>query len=225
MNSTLKVLFAAFALAMTASAFAASPASFGSGTQGFYLGADAGFGSTSCSKCATTGTVTGTTMFPISSYSTSSKSNNGFAGTIFAGYQLNQYVAFEAGWGMLPSLKYSSQVTSSVAEIPSFSESATPNTTHFYGAVKGMYPINTKWGVFGKVGYDMMSVSSASTEHMSADSISQSGVLLAAGARYTINTDLAVTASYNQLLDSVTKSGATQNVNVGYATVGLTYSL
>ena len=120
---------------------------------------------------------------------------------------------------MLPQLEWT---------IPALDNSyESVNTTHYYVAVKGMYPINTQWGLFGKIGYDSMSVASTDinigrvTE--STPSYNPSGLLLAFGGSYTLNTNLAVTAAYNQLLDSATVQGTSTNVNVGYATVGLTY--
>ena len=210
MNSTLKVLFAASALTITASAFAAQPASFGPGTQGFYVGADAGAGYTSCDKCSFT--------------DNGSTSSSQYAGNIFGGYQLNQYVAFEAGWGSLPGVEY--KISQSSLSTSS-NDVNTAAATHFYGAIKGMIALPKQFGLFGKVGYDYMSVASTTLKVIDAttevDSYNASGVLLAAGGSYAINPNLALTLAYNQLIDSHTKDGSTLNLNVSYGTLGLTY--
>jgi outer membrane autotransporter protein len=91
-----------------------------------------------------------------------------------------------------------------------------------------MFPLNNQWGLFGKVGYDYMSIASTNavileTNSVSTDAFNASGVLLAAGASYDIKPNLALTLAYNQLLDSATKNGTNQKINVSYGTVGLTY--
>jgi len=188
------LLLTAFASVAT-TGFAMHPATVGPGMQGFYLGADAGFGTTSCSTCSLNGEL-----------ALSSTSNSGFAGNIFAGYQINSYFAVEGGFGVLPSV---SIATSSFLGDASETESA----THFYAAVKGTLPLN-QWSLFGKLGYDSMHITSDAL-----DTASATGLLFAAGASYSLTPNLAATASYNQIVDST----AGTNLDSGYASVGLTY--
>ena len=202
MKQLTKILLASSSLIIAANSFAASATT----NQGFYVGADAGYGITSCSMCS----------FSLITNTTDSHSSNGIGGTIFGGYQLNSYLAFEAGWGMLPQLEY-------VVMHRAYTESASVSTSHFYGAIKGMYPINNQWGLFGKVGYDYMTVDSTNLYHTSFSSINPAGVLLAVGGSYSLNENMALTLAYNQILDSETRDNTTLNVNVGYGTIGLTY--
>jgi OOP family OmpA-OmpF porin len=208
MKPITKILLTTSALALTATSFAMQPASFGPGMQGFYLGADAGFGATTCSACSITPTASASTT------------NTHFASTIFGGYQLNQYLALEAGWGFLPDVNYEYSFSRSGS---SGSGNSTASTSHFYGAVKGILPLNDNWNLFGKIGYDLMSVKSVNVAGDNISSLSPTGLLLAAGGSYNFSKNLALALSYNQLIDSASQNGATQNVNVSYGTFGLTY--
>ena len=216
MKSMTKLLIGASALTLATAGFAAQPASFDPGTQGFYIGADVGYGITTCDKCSFKTTEARNTI--------SSSSNNGVPATLFGGYQLNQYVALEAGWGALPGVSYKASLS---LPLGSGNSSETATATHFYGAIKGMLPLPKRFGLFGKVGYDHMSISSTSAtvlgQSISSDSFNVSGILLAAGASYDIKPNLALTLAYNQLLNSGTQSGTTQKINVSYGTLGLTY--
>jgi OOP family OmpA-OmpF porin len=195
MKSTLKILFAASALLITSGSFADATTSATPINKGFYIGGNAGYGSTTCSTCS------------LSLFDSGSTSNSGFAGDIFAGYQLNSYVAFEAGWGILPSVSFGDSDFFDLGD-------DTATASHFYAAVKGMLPLNNQWGLFGKVGFDSMSISSDDL-----DSTSASGVLLAAGGSYNFTSKFAATLSYNQLIDSTSGTSFT----VGYGALGLTY--
>jgi hypothetical protein len=206
MKTTLKILLAISALIFTASAFAATTLS---ANQGFYVGGDLGLGSTACSDCA------------ISLRGTDSTSFNGVAGTLLAGYQVNSYLAFEVGYGMLPQLEYEGSLLPNAGK-----DSESVSTTHLYEAIKGIYALDKQWSLFGKVGYDSMWLDSGNVGVLPVNSFTASGVLLAIGGSYIINPEVALTASYNQILDSGTQSDATtENISVGYVTVGLTYLL
>lgn len=208
MKSITKFLALSALLAATTAGFAASPAAFGPGVQGFYAGADAGYGSYTCSNCATTGTGG---YYPVpSSYTTSSTSNSGFAGTLFGGYQVNQYLAIELGWGKLPSSK--SSFTN--PQDPTQNINLTFDINHYYAAVKAMLPLKNQFGLFGKVGYDTLYTSSNSSNSTTG------GLIAAAGASYNLNSELALTAAYNQIL-----ANSSSNSSIGYATLGLTYLL
>ncbi|MSP53853.1 MAG: hypothetical protein EXR81_06370 [Gammaproteobacteria bacterium] len=137
-----------------------------------------------------------------------STSMGGFAGNIFAGYQINSYLALEVGAGVLPSVE---------TAVGDASESS--NALHLYGAIKGMLPLKNQFGLFAKLGSDSMSILSENSD----TTTSATGILLAVGGSYSLSQNMALTLAYNQILDFYNTKIITINVNVGYGTLGLTY--
>lgn len=88
---------------------------------GFYLGANLGYGKTN------------------ETLENNSTKNKGFVWGADAGYNFNQYLAVEAGYTQMATVKVSGQTLSSENRM-------------FDLVAKGTYPINTQFNIFGKLG-------------------------------------------------------------------------
>jgi len=116
-----------------------------------------------------------------------SLSKRGFAWSTAVGYQFNQYIAVEGGYIQFADLK---------ARATANSDSLTITTDAVDLAVKGIYPINDQFSVFGKAGAAYLSHKGVLTANSMTITVRDSEhrivPLLGVGASYSITQNWAV---------------------------------
>lgn len=171
----------------------------------FYLGADAGIGTTNCDNCDLQGT------FP--SFSTSATSNTNFAGTVFAGFKPNPYIGAEIGYGVLPSLLAQINATDLYT-----------NLTHYYGAVILSIETSDASSLFAKLGYgavlaSQQTINADGTKNISDETLN--GPFFAVGLMTNFAPNTFATFAFNQILASPQNSS--DQLNISYGTIGIMY--
>lgn len=103
--------------------------------------------------------------------------NTGFLWNAAGGYRFNKYLATEGGYLSLPNVKVSNHRV---------------KPTAYYAALKGIYPVNREFDVFGKVGVARTSISSKSA-NISGLSKHKFIPLFGIGGDYNLGSNLAIT--------------------------------
>ena len=209
MKKSIRILFAAVALCLVNFSFADTPndttGTFAAPSNQFYLGADAGLGTTNCDNCDIQGTLP--------SFTSSATANTNFAGTVFAGFKPNPYLAVEIGYGVLPSLLTQINATDYYASL-----------THYYGAVVLNIPTDNGPNLFAKVGYDAVSASQQiinADGTVSTSSQTLNGPFLAAGFMSNFAPNTFITFAFNQIL--ATPKNSSDPLSITYGTIGIMY--
>jgi len=137
---------------------------------GFYISGNLGYGNVDVNLPSVAGVST---------------SHRGVAWSTAVGYQFNPYVAVEGGYIQFADEKVS---------VPGSSVTVTTEAADL--AVKGIYPINQQFNVFGKAGIAYMThtgvISGGGTTVIVADTDHQVVPLFGAGASYNIDENWAV---------------------------------
>lgn len=129
--------------------------------------------------------------------------NTGFLWNAAGGYRFNKYLAAEGGYLSLPNVKVNHFRVKPKA---------------FYGALKGIYPVNQEFDVFGKIGVARTSISSeaANVSRLSKHKLIP---LFGIGGDYKIGSNLAITVQGLTTL----KAGHSFPSSYG-GLIGLTYT-
>lgn len=136
--------------------------------------------------------------------------DDGFTFAFHAGYNFNQYVAFEAGYTRLPKAGYNSPV----------GFAGTDNNDVYSFVVKGIYPVMNQLNVFAKAGYALSNsdlvVAGINTTNFVGKVYSNPTV--AGGVEYRVMPHVGVNVQYTAII-GVNGEAATSDL----ATAGLNY--
>ena len=133
------------------------------------------------------------------------KSYGGFG--IGLGHEINKNFAVEGGYKMLGTTSYTCGYSTCDQTLNSFNVS-----------VKAIYPAADQISVYGRLGYNLLSVSYSNAYGDSASGDSESSILYGVGASFEINDKLTAFAEWTQNNSDTTKlkSTSTMSLNVAY---------
>lgn len=138
-------------------------------TQTWYVGGGVGIGSTHCKNCA--------------QYTGNNQNNGNIMADLHAGYQVNPYLSHELEVDWLPALYTSVNQQNKAYSILQTTIS-----------IKGIYPFNPTFSVFGKLGESLISLSENFSNGPSTGTV---GTYYAVGAGFKFNSNFRVNLSEN----------------------------